>query len=658
MSQPLWRPTDERIAQANLTAFIKRVQGCRPAVTDFKSLYEWSIDQPEEFWTSVWEFCDVRAERKWHRVIADRVNPTLPVMAKQWFPGATLNFAENLMRFRDDQESLVFWNEQGRQRSLTYRELFDNVSRLAAALRRDGVTVGDRVAAFMPNLPETVIAMLATTSIGAIWSSTSPDFGTEGTLDRFGQIKPKILFAADGYRYAGKEFDSIARVVQISRQIPSIKKTVITSYLGHDRPNNRFEPSISLEDYVATAPGESGPLPFEQLPFDHPIYILYSSGTTGVPKCIVHGAGGTLLQHLKELVLHTDLKRDDRIFYFTTCGWMMWNWLVSSLAVGATVVLYDGSPMHPSPNVLWDMAEQERITVFGTSARYLTAIEKAGVVPAKTHDLSSLRTILSTGSTLAAESFSYVYENIKRDVCLSSISGGTDLVSCFALGNPIGPVYRGELQTRGLGMDVRVFNEQGRPVCGEKGELVCVASFPSMPIRFWNDDDGQKYRAAYFEHFPGVWRHGDWVELTEHDGMTFFGRSDAVLNPGGVRIGTAEIYRQVEKLGEVLESIVTTKQCDDDERLVLFVKLRPNLTLDDSLRDKIRKQIRDNTTPRHVPWKILQVADIPRTRSGKIVELAVRDVIHNRPVKNEHALANPEALQLYKDLPELKTPKG
>ncbi len=652
----LWKPGDERVARANLTAFIEMAQRRRPEIANFGSLYRWSIEKPDEFWPAVWEFCQVRASRKWDTVVRDPRQSPVSEFAKEWFAGAKLNFAENLLRYRDDRAALVFWNEQGRQRSLTYQDLYDQVARTAAALRRQGITVGDRVAAFMPNLPETVVAMLATTSIGAIWSSTSPDFGLEGVMDRFGQIEPKILFTADGYRYNGKTFHSLDRVGKIAQRIPSIEKVVVANYLQSDASLDNIPNAIPLDEFVNPAPGQSEQLTFAQLPFQHPLYILYSSGTTGVPKCIVHGAGGTLLQHLKELVLHTDLKRDDRIFYFTTCGWMMWNWLVSSLAVGATVFLYDGSPFHPDPDVLWKMSAQERVTVFGTSAKYLAAIQKADLEPARTHDLSALRTILSTGSPLPGESFDYVYGNVKRDVCLSSISGGTDIVSCFALGNPIGPVYRGELQTRGLGMDVQVYDDHGRSIQNEKGELVCAAPFPSMPIYFFNDADGSQYRSAYFEHFPGVWRHGDWVELTRHDGMIFYGRSDAVLNPGGVRIGTAEIYRQVEKLDEVLESIVTAWQSDGDERVVLFVKLRPDLTLGDDLREKIRKQIRESTTPRHVPWKILQVADIPRTISGKIVELAVRDVIHNRPVKNKDALANPESLDLFKNLSELNVP--
>ncbi|MCH7725565.1 MAG: acetoacetate--CoA ligase [Planctomycetes bacterium] len=648
MSDPLWKPNQEKVDQANLTAFIRRVRQHRPNVNDFPSLYEWSIERPAEFWEMLWGFCEVLCSRPWDSVLTHAGK----MPGAKWFSGARLNFAENLLRHRDRRDALVFWNEQGRQRSLTYAELYRQVAGVAQALRKMGVTAGDRVAGLMPNVPETIVAMLATTSVGAIWSSTSPDFGMQGVMDRFGQIEPKVLFTADGYRYNGKEFETLDRAADVVDRIPSIENTVVAGLLRPDPALNQVRDGVSFDALLRENKGAT--IDFEQLPFAHPLYILYSSGTTGVPKCIVHGAGGTLLQHLKELVLHTDLKSEDRIFYFTTCGWMMWNWLVSSLAVGATVVLYDGSPFHSGGNILFDMAEQERVTVFGTSARFLTAAEKAELEPARTHNLSPLRTILSTGSPLSSESFDYVYEKVKRDVCLSSISGGTDIVSCFALGNPIGTVYRGELQTRGLGMKVQVYNDDGEPIRGEKGELVCAAPFPSMPVCFWNDPDGEKYRAAYFEHFPGVWRHGDYVELTERDGMVFHGRSDAVLNPGGVRIGTAEIYRQIEQLDEILESVVVGQQWERDVRVVLFVKLRPGAVLDEELSDTIRQQIRSNTTPRHVPHKIIQVADIPRTISGKTVELAVRNAIHGEPINNRDALANPESLELFENLPALK----
>jgi len=667
---PMWTPSADQRARANLTRFIERVQrlGERTAgVVDFDSLYAWSIRDLELFWSEVWRFCGVVSAARdpasaCERVLVgrDRVAPPDPVLGPNWFIGARLNFAENLLRFRDDREALVAWTEEGRYARYTYRELYDSVSRLAAALRSAGVTVGDRVAGFMPNVPETVIAMLAAASIGAIWSSCSPDFGVDGVLDRFGQIRPRVLFAAAGYRYAGRDIDCIPRIAAIADRIPEIEQVVIVPRAASGEVVERsiaIRGAISWSDFLAgTAPTL---IAFEQLPFDHPLYIMYSSGTTGLPKCMVHGAGGTLLQHLKELVLHTDLRRDDRIFYFTTCGWMMWNWLVSSLAVGSTVVLYDGAPVLRERPTLWDLAARERLTVFGTSAKWLALSEKAGVRPAVSHDLGALTSILSTGSPLAEHSFDYVYAQVKRDVRLSSISGGTDIVSCFALGNPIGPVYRGELQTRGLGMRVEVFDEAGLPLVGAPGELVCTAPFPSMPVRFWNDPDGAKYRAAYFEQYPNVWRHGDWAALTPRGGMIIYGRSDATLNPGGVRIGTAEIYRQVEQLPEVAESIVVaqTVQRDgaEDERIVLFVRLARGATMSDELRERIRARIRAHASPHHVPKKIIQVSDIPRTISGKITELAVRDVIHGRPVKNADALANPEALELFRHLPELET---
>jgi acetoacetyl-CoA synthetase len=583
--------------------------------------------------------------------------PPDPELGPRWFVGARLNFAENLLRYRDDREALVFWCERGPLRRLTYRELYDEVARVAFALRAAGVGVGDRVAGFMPNLPETVIAMLATTSLGAIWSSCSPDFGVSGVLDRFGQIEPRVLFCADGYRYAGREIDCVARVRDIASRIPSIERVVVTPYLDPSPDLSGVRDAVLWNDFAPR--GDAPPLRFEQLPFDHPVYIMYSSGTTGLPKCMVHGAGGTLIQHLKELVLHTDLSRDDRIFYFTTCGWMMWNWLVSSLAVGATVMLYDGASFIRRRPILWDLCADERLTVFGTSAKWLALAEKEGLRPVESHDLGSLKAILSTGSPLADHSYDYVYRDVKPDVRLSSISGGTDIVSCFAVGNPIGPVWRGELQTRGLGMKVEVFDENGRSVVGQPGELVCTAPFPSMPVAFWNDPDGAKYRAAYFERFPNVWRHGDWAEITPHGGMIITGRSDATLNPGGVRIGTAEIYRQVDQLPEVLESLVVgqdvTTDAGPDTRIVLFVRLVEGATLTDALRERIREQIRTNASPHHVPKKIIQVSDIPRTISGKITELAVRDVIHGRPVKNADALANPGALELFRNLPELAT---
>jgi acetoacetyl-CoA synthetase len=632
-------------------------------VHDYQSLYAWSIDRPHEFWSAVWEFTGIVADRdangkSWRTVLAggDRMAPPDHELGPRWFDGARLNFAENLLRFHDERLAIIAWNELGAQRRITYRELHAEVARLSSALRGCGVGIGDRVVGFMPNIPEAVIAMLATASLGAVWSSCSPDFGVQGVLDRFGQIQPRVLFCADGYRYAGKEITSDRTVAGIVEQIPSIERVVIVPYL-HDRVDAAGVPGGTTFDEFLRAAATPPARDFERFPFDHPLYVMYSSGTTGLPKCMVHGAGGTLLQHLKEHVLHCDIGRDDRLFYFTTCGWMMWNWLVSALATGATIVLYDGAPLLRGRTILWDMAAAERITVFGTSARWLALAEKEGLRPRETYDLSSLKSILSTGSPLAAHSFDYVYEHVKPDVRLSSISGGTDLISCFALGNPIASVWRGEIQTRGLGMQVEIFDDDGNAIVERAGELVCTAPFPSMPIYFWNDPTGEKYRAAYFEQFPNTWRHGDWAELTEHDGIIIYGRSDATLNPGGVRIGTAEIYRQVEQLPEVLESLVVGQQlpeADDDVRIVLFVRLVDGASLTEALKDRIRARIRENTSPHHVPKKIVQVADLPRTISGKITELAVREVIHGRPVKNRDALANPEALELFRDLLELR----
>ena len=656
MSQPYWQPSRERVAGANMTAFLAAVRAEEPSVTDYPALYRWSVAEPAAFWAKVWSFCGIISSAAPQTTLEPVDEPPgrpsgVRPSGVRWFRGARLNFAENLLRYRDERPALVFWNESGRQSELSYAELHAEVSRLARALADSGVVPGDRVAGFLPNLPQTVIAMLAATSLGAVWSSCSPDFGVKGVLDRFGQIEPKVLFTADGYYFGGKPFDSLGRVRRVLEAIPAIERVIVVPYRD-ESPEVAFSDRVALwGDYLAGH--EPAGIDFVQLPFDHPLYVMYSSGTTGLPKCMIHGAGGTLIQHLKELVLHTDLTRDDRIFYFTTCGWMMWNWLVSSLGVGSAVLLYDGSPMKPDPGVLFDMAEREGMTIFGASAKYLALVEKEGVRPSQGRDLSPLRTILSTGSPLAPESYDYVYREIKADVCLSSISGGTDLISCFALGNPIAPVYRGELQTRGLGMSVEVFDEAGASVIGEKGELVCTRPFPSMPVEFWNDPDGAKYHGAYFDHFPGVWRHGDWAEITERGGMIIYGRSDATLNPGGVRIGTAEIYRQVEQNDEVVESLVVGQQWQGDSRIVLFVRLRPGLELDDTLRGRIRQQIKVNASPHHLPKKIVQVADIPRTLSGKLTELAVRKIIHGQPVKNADALANPEALELFRDLPEL-----
>jgi acetoacetyl-CoA synthetase len=648
--QPIWQPSRQRVEAANLTAFIRAVEEeWRIPIGDYPSLYRWSIEEPEQFWTSLWSFAGVSCEERGDCVLRD--GDRMP--GASWFPDARLNFAENLLRRRDDSPALIFRGEDRVARSLSFVELYSAVSRLRQQLRAWGVRAGDRVAGYLPNMPEAVVAMLSTTSLGAIWSSCSPDFGVQGAVDRFAQIEPVVLFAADGYRYGGRWLDSTERVEGVREQIPSLRKVVIASYTGSDAPAGSVSNAVRYSDALDAFDSEV--IDFEAFPFDHPLTILYSSGTTGAPKCIVHGAGGILLQHLKEHRLHVDLKPGDRFFYFTTCGWMMWNWLVSGLASEATLLLYDGSPFHPDGNALFDFAENERMKVFGTSARFIDALAKAELEPARTHDLSSLETMLSTGSPLAAESYDYVYSKIKRDLCLSSISGGTDIVSCFVAGNPIGAVWRGEIQVRCLGVKVEIYDGSGRSVRGEKGELVCSAPIPSMPIGFWNDPDGESYRAAYFERFPGVWCQGDFAELTERGGVILYGRSDAVLNPGGVRIGTAEIYRPVEQVDEVLESLVIGQDWQGDVRVVLFVRLRDRVELDEQLVERIRTRIREQASPRHVPARVVQVSDIPRTRSGKIVELAVRDVVHGRAVINREALVNPEALDLFASLPELES---
>lgn len=640
----MWQPDANQIAAARITDFMHTVNAqTAQHLSNYDDLHQWSVTNSEQFWAQVWSYFNVIGERG-NRVVINQ--DKLP--GAQWFPDASLNFAENLLRHNDDHIALVFRGEDGSRQQLTYAELRHEVAALAAAMKARGIGPGDRVAAMMPNCIETIIGMLATASLGAIWSSCSPDFGVQGVVDRFGQIEPKLFITVDGYFYNGKQLDISEKTAAIRQQLPTVETTIVVEFAGlKPQLGNSW---VRWEDYLDRT---TTTLDFTRMPFNAPLYIMFSSGTTGVPKCIVHGIGGTLLQHLKEHGLHTDIDRDDVLFYFTTCGWMMWNWLVSGLAQGATLLLFDGSPFYPGPEALWNIAEQERISVFGTSAKYLSALEKAEYQPATVNNLSALRSILTTGSVLAPESFDYVYRDIKANLCLSSISGGTDIVSCFALGNPTLPVYRGELQCRGLGLDVQVFNDNGHAVTGEKGELVCCNSFPCMPIGFWNDDSGERYFNAYFARFDNIWAHGDYAEITAHNGVIIYGRSDAVLNPGGVRIGTAEIYRQVEKIDSVLESIAIGQRWQDDERVVLFVRLRDGVQLTDALQQQIRQVIRSNATPRHVPAIIAQVTDIPRTISGKIVELAVRQVVHGETVKNTDALANPEALEQFRNRKEL-----
>ncbi|MEQ8483250.1 MAG: acetoacetate--CoA ligase [Pseudomonadales bacterium] len=642
MTSPLWKPDPAAAARSQLARFSRRAEaGAGQRLNDYAALHAWSVAEPGAFWQAVWEETGVIASTPAAQAVADL--DRFP--GARWFPGARLNFAENLLRFRDDRPALVAVRERGERRELSYRELHRQTMAVARHLQSLGVGPGDRVAGWLPNVPETVVAMLATATLGGVWSSCSPDFGAAGALDRFGQIEPKVLFACDGYHYAGKRIDLVGRVRDTVGRIPSIGTVIWVPLIG-SAPDG-------ATCFDAVAAGDGADVPFAQRAFDDPLYVLYSSGTTGLPKGIVHGIGGTLLQHLKEHRLHVDLHRDDVFFYFTTCGWMMWNWLVSGLASGATLVLYDGAPFHPGPSVLVDLAERERISVFGVSAKYLSALQKAGVEPVRSHRLPHLRSILSTGSPLLHEGFHYVYRSIKADVHLASISGGTDIVSCFVLGAPTLPVYAGEIQCAGLGMAVDVWDDDGRPLRGGKGELVCTRPFPSCPVGFWNDPDGARMREAYFERFPGVWAHGDFAEVTDHGGYLIHGRSDAVLNPGGVRIGTAEIYRQVERLPEIRESICVGQQWQDDVRVVLFVVMQAGCSLDDALRERIRSAIREHASPRHVPARILAVPDIPRTLSGKIVELAVREVIHGRPVRNTGALANPEALDHFRDRDEL-----
>ena len=651
MEKPLWQPSADRTAATNLHTFLQDLKiQIDDAPADYDGLHRFSIERMEEFWTAVWDYCGIVAKNRGNAVL---INPD-KMPGARFFPDATLNFSENLLRRRDDGIALISRAEDKIERSHTWKQLYDEASRVARALKQLGLKPGDRCAGFVPNAPEAVIAMLGATANGGVWTSCSPDFGTQGVLDRFGQVEPTVLFACDGYYYNGVWQDTLGRVAEIVEGLRTVERVVIFSIRDEAPDLSGIPAAVSWVDFVGGQPATE--IEFAHLPFGHPLYIMYSSGTTGIPKCIVHGAGGTLLKHLEEQRLQSDIKRDDRVFYFTTCGWMMWNWMVTALASEATLVLYDGSPFAPSASVLFDYADAAGVTYFGTSAKYIDALAKEGLKPMDTHDLGTVRTIASTGSPLVPESFDYIYENVKRDVCLSSIAGGTDIIGCFVGGNPMGPVWRGEIQKRVLGMEVEVYNDSGDSLIGEKGELVCTRPFPSMPLGFWQDPDGSKYQAAYFGKFPNVWCHGDFVELTEHGGLIIYGRSDATLNPGGVRIGTAEIYRQVEAFDEVEEAICVGQEWDNDTRVVLFVRMRGGHALDAALIDDIRKRVRANCSPRHMPAKVIAVADIPRTKSGKITELAVRDIIHGRSIKNQEALANPEALALFQDIAELQTP--
>ncbi len=649
MAKLLWEPSDDQIKKTNMYRFMNFInEKYSQDFNQYAQLHEWSINNISDFWAAFWEFADIIHSKPYDEIIDD--DSKMP--GARWFSGARLNFAENLLRYRDDRVALSF-NGEGRDPvKLTYAELYDEVARLAKSLKDSGIQVGDRVVGFMPNMPQTIIAMLAAASLGATWSSCSPDFGIKGVLDRFGQIKPRIIFTANGYQFKGKSIDSLERISDILKQLPSIEKVVVVPYTEQRANISNVPNAVHYEDFISSESNLE--IEFEQLPFEHPLYIMYSSGTTGLPKCMVQSAGGILVHHLKELMLHSDLKREDTIFYFTTCGWMMWNWLTSSLGVGATLVLFDGNPFHPHPGALWEMAQNEKITVFGTSAGYIAALINADVKPGETYDLSSLRAVLSTGSPLSIEGFEFIYNEVKKDVQLASIAGGTDLNGCFALGNPMGAVYAGELQCRGLAMDVRGFDLDGNELIDEQGELVCCKPFPSMPIYFWDDPDGSKYHSAYFDVYPNIWRHGDFVTVTDRGGVVMLGRSDATLNPGGVRIGTAEIYRQVEQMEEIDDSVVVGQDWKNDIRVILFVKLAPGVELTDALKDQIKQVIRTNASPRHVPAKIISVPDVPYTLNMKKVELAVKKVIQGQPVLNKDALSNPEALDYYADIAELQ----
>ncbi len=649
MSKMLWQPSEDRILQSNMVRFIRFVNDHFTLdLNNYAELYDWSVTNISDFWAAMWDFAEIKFSRSYDRVL----DQTQKMPGNKWFEGARLNFAENLLRYRDDRVALIFKGESNPVVRITYAELYDEVARVAASLKKMGVQAGDRVVGFMPNMPQSIIAMLAATSLGATWSSCSPDFGIKGVMDRFGQIAPKVLFTADGYWFKGKPMDSLQRISDIVSQLPSVEKMVVVPYISERPDISAIDNAEMFDDFKSSESGLS--IEFEQLPPDHPLYVMYSSGTTGLPKCMVQSSSGILINHMKELLLHTDLKRDDVIFYFTTCGWMMWNWLTSALSVGASVVLFDGNPFYPDPGVLWQMAEDEKISVFGTSAGYISALRNTGLRPKEKYNLENLRAVLSTGSPLSEEGFEYVYDAIKPDLQLSSISGGTDLNGCFALGNPIAPVYIGELQCRGLGMKVEAFDDNGKPVIGQQGELVCTAPFPSMPIYFWDDSEGKKYYNAYFDVYPNIWRHGDYIEINERGSVKIFGRSDTTLNPGGVRIGTAEIYRQIEQMDEIEDSLVIGQNWKNDVRVILFVMMVGGISLTDEIKQKIKTLIRSNASPRHVPAKIISVPDIPYTLNMKKVELAVKKMIENKPVLNKDALKNPEALNFYAGIEELQ----